>query len=83
MSALTLDRVLTRIGWTHQPSRIHGKRDWFDAYGELIGSFDAYEGWQQVRAHLANQADADHDGTSFIPNREMKLLMELDDALYA
>ena len=79
MTSPTLDEALKRIGWSHEPSKIEGKRDWYDAYGELIGTFDAHEGWDEVRRYLMDRVDADYDSeTGFIPNREMRLVSEMD-----
>ncbi len=77
--SLTLSETLARIGWSHEPSKFPGKRDWFDAYGELIGSFDAHEGWAEVRKYLDSRADADCDDGVWVANREMRLLTELNE----
>lgn len=79
-SAASLNEVLASIGWTTAPSHFTGKKDWFDAYGELIGAFDAHEGWEKVRKYLSQHADADHDGIGYVPNREMALMCEGDAA---
>lgn len=45
----TLSEVLALIGIRHEPSAISGKREWFNASGEHIGTFDAHEGWAKLR----------------------------------
>lgn len=49
MNGQTLSERLALLRITHRASKIEGKRDWFDADERLLGSFDAHEGWQEVR----------------------------------
>lgn len=45
----SLTEALAIIGVEHRPSKIVGKRDWFNGAGEHIGTYDAHEGWQKLR----------------------------------
>lgn len=45
----TLSEALAILRIVHVPSKIEGKRDWFTPEGELIGSFDAHEGWAKIK----------------------------------
>lgn len=52
--AQTLSQALEAAGIHHEPSKIEGKQDWFGPDGEFLGSFDAAEGWEALRASPAN-----------------------------
>lgn len=46
--SITLSEALAVFGITHKPSSVNSKRDWFNASGEYIGTYEAYEGWVQI-----------------------------------
>ena len=39
------------------------------------------EALQSAREYFDNLSDADHDGDGFVPNAEMRLVSEIDEAL--
>jgi len=49
----TLADALNVLGIKHVASNIAGKRDWYSATGEFIGSFDASEGWDAIKRGVA------------------------------
>lgn len=44
-----LTEALAVVGITHRPSKIEGRRDWFNAAGDFIGDYDAVEGWEALK----------------------------------
>jgi hypothetical protein len=46
----TLSELLARLGISHAPSQIAGKRDWFTGSGNKLGTFDAAEGWAALKS---------------------------------
>ncbi|MEQ9323864.1 MAG: hypothetical protein RIF41_32165 [Polyangiaceae bacterium] len=45
-----LSDVLKQLGWRHEPSETHGKRDIYDADGKLVGAMSCFECWDHLRA---------------------------------
>ncbi len=64
---LTLTQALKDIGIKHKRSSIVNKHDWFDEDGNLLGTFDAAEGWaeyerryQELENRWADQRGRQH-----------------------
>lgn len=51
-----LTEALALIGIRHEPSTAPSKRDWFNAAGEKLGTYDAQEGWEKLRS-IVNSID--------------------------
>jgi hypothetical protein len=43
-----LIEAAANLGFTVAPYNFPGMKDWFDADGEFVGSFDAHDGWAYV-----------------------------------
>lgn len=44
-----LTEALAVLNIRHEPSSVPGKRDWFAANGDRLGTFDAHEGWEKLK----------------------------------
>lgn len=55
----SLTEALNLIGITHKPDELtdgDGRHAWFTADGTAIGRYDAYEGWEKLKAIVAKVA---------------------------
>ena len=57
-----LIEAAANLGFTVAPSNFPGMKDWFDADGEFVGSFDAHDGWTYVHDLRRNYEPPDPPG---------------------
>jgi hypothetical protein len=68
--------------------RGHGKKadsggDGSSRGGGTMTNEEIFEVLEEISAYLDNYADASHNGENYVPNKEMRLTLKLDDVIRA